>query len=72
MHSTKRINPFSDPIYSKLLTRAFAHKKKRVRKKNLKRVDELPTVFTLVNKTDGFHASSKHTCCRRLNGMVRL
>lgn len=33
-----KINPFSDPKYSKLLTRAFAHKKKRVRKKNLKRV----------------------------------
>lgn len=38
MHSTKHINPFSDHIYSKLLTRLFAHKKKRVRKKNLKRV----------------------------------
>ena len=32
------INPFSDPIYSKLLTLNFSHKKKRVRKKNLKRV----------------------------------
>lgn len=28
----------SDPKYSKLLSRVFAHKKKRVRKKNLKRV----------------------------------